>query len=176
MVGGRSAKAVETSQPVDDTLRRPPTAGRLRVGHTLRMTIGLRRGDAALPSFPCFYQRAIRISPPGAGVDRAGLPASEMSRLGWRASVEVNGLGRLYRPRRAFSGTRSPGPGEGESPVQDTVYPEDGFDSSPRVSYIVLPARFRRGVAQPGSAPALGAGGPQFKSGRPDTDGAHGCL
>ena len=28
---------------------------------------------------------------------------------------------------------------------------------------------FRRGVAQPGSAPALGAGGPQFKSGRPDT-------
>ena len=25
-----------------------------------------------------------------------------------------------------------------------------------------------RGVAQPGSAPALGAGGPQFKSGRPD--------
>src|SRR5579872_3956237 len=28
--------------------------------------------------------------------------------------------------------------------------------------------RFRRGVAQPGSAPALGAGGPRFKSGRPD--------
>src|SRR5260370_9084269 len=25
-----------------------------------------------------------------------------------------------------------------------------------------------RGVAQPGSAPALGAGGPRFKSGRPD--------
>ncbi len=27
---------------------------------------------------------------------------------------------------------------------------------------------FHRGVAQPGSAPALGAGSPQFKSGRPD--------
>ena len=25
-----------------------------------------------------------------------------------------------------------------------------------------------RGVAQPGSAPALGAGGPRFESGRPD--------
>ena len=42
----------------------------------------------------------------------------------------------------------------------------------PGLPYIVQPARFRRGVAQPGSAPALGAGGPQFKSGRPDTDGA----
>ncbi len=29
-------------------------------------------------------------------------------------------------------------------------------------------ASIKRGVAQPGSAPALGAGGPQFKSGRPD--------
>src|SRR5262249_54248905 len=27
---------------------------------------------------------------------------------------------------------------------------------------------FSRGVAQPGSAPALGAGGPRFKSARPD--------
>src|SRR5438552_7258898 len=29
-------------------------------------------------------------------------------------------------------------------------------------------ALHRRGVAQPGSAPALGAGGPEFKSRRPD--------
>jgi hypothetical protein len=36
-----------------------------------------------------------------------------------------------------------------------------------------FPARFllefgQRGVAQPGSAPALGAGGPRFESGHPD--------
>jgi hypothetical protein len=28
--------------------------------------------------------------------------------------------------------------------------------------------QYSRGVAQPGSAPALGAGGPRFKSARPD--------
>ena len=32
----------------------------------------------------------------------------------------------------------------------------------------------RRGVAQPGSAPALGAGGPRFESGRPDWQGVVG--
>jgi hypothetical protein len=45
----------------------------------------------------------------------------------------------------------------------------------------VLPADSRlwfhaRGVAQPGSAPALGAGGPRFKSGRPDIAFVCDCL
>jgi hypothetical protein len=33
--------------------------------------------------------------------------------------------------------------------------------------------RDSRGVAQPGSAPALGAGGPRFKSARPDQSSSH---
>ena len=39
------------------------------------------------------------------------------------------------------------------------------IDSPSRLPYT---PGLQRGVAQPGSAPALGAGGPQFKSGRPD--------
>jgi hypothetical protein len=35
---------------------------------------------------------------------------------------------------------------------------------------------YRRGVAQPGSAPALGAGGPRFKSARPDHSTSHAQL
>ncbi len=42
------------------------------------------------------------------------------------------------------------------------------IDSTEALPYTAAPG-FCRGVAQPGSAPALGAGGPQFKSGRPDT-------
>ena len=50
-------------------------------------------------------------------------------------------------------------------------------DCSPACKFDGLDARFypiesrpveSRGVAQPGSAPALGAGGPRFKSARPD--------
>jgi hypothetical protein len=37
-----------------------------------------------------------------------------------------------------------------------------------RENYFILFAHTGRGVAQPGSAPALGAGGPEFKSRRPD--------
>ena len=34
----------------------------------------------------------------------------------------------------------------------------------------------KRGVAQFGSAPALGAGGPRFKSGRPDNSVTYECA
>src|SRR5260370_5120256 len=41
----------------------------------------------------------------------------------------------------------------------------EGTNVTRRPSFII---RISRGVAQPGSAPALGAGGPRFKSARPD--------
>src|SRR3990172_10333928 len=61
-----------------------------------------------------------------------------------------------------LAGTPSPHESYGGAPCEKLT----GSEGSRR-----LPSRFGRGVAQPGSAPALGAGGPQFKSGRPDIMG-----
>ncbi len=45
---------------------------------------------------------------------------------------------------------------------------EDTLPTGHRGDY--FEGRLERGVAQPGSAPASGAGGRRFKSGRPDYD------
>jgi hypothetical protein len=44
----------------------------------------------------------------------------------------------------------------------------DRWSTSSVEKYFIIFTYFSRGVAQPGSAPALGAGGLEFKSPRPD--------
>src|ERR1019366_1946426 len=53
-------------------------------------------------------------------------------------------------------------PGYTPSQAQPLARPSKVFRNA------ALDSLKQRGVAQPGSAPALGAGGPRFKSGRPD--------
>src|SRR5688500_2361609 len=79
------------------------------------------------------------------------------------ASIRTN-QGAAPAPRRAQRVVR----GEGPALTGTRSSPPRHVHRAGPVARVILRAGEGRGVAQPGSAPALGAGGRRFKSGRPD--------
>jgi hypothetical protein len=129
----------------------------------------LARGVIALAGGASPFARA--ASPPAKGTTRI---RRAMTPHPWAGLPFTRAMAALQRAMTKTPSVKT------AHPDSDTAEPGRGCaargqnDLTPRRPSLTLCRLrvFRRGVAQPGSAPALGAGGPQFKSGRPDTDGA----